>query len=196
MRNLKRIWSLLIRESRHFRLDCWVDVGIMRDMNNLKLVKEKVRKDYPQFEVFPASISKHHCYRGGLKQHTEEVVEIASSMAGLSIRRGSNINLDAILIGAYLHDIGKINVYRCIDGGFVKGDNYSASLHIYESINIAEKILGELGLGGLFPKVKSIISAHHGRKEWGSIKEPSSKEEWIVHLADMASVFGVESRNA
>jgi len=31
------------------------------------------------------------------------------------------------------------------------------------------------------------ILSHHGRREWGSAVAPSSREAWLVHLADMKS---------
>lgn len=40
-------------------------------------------------------------------------------------------------------------------------------------------------------KVAHAIIAHHGRKDWGSIKEPQTLEAWLLHSADYASAhFG------
>ncbi|NNG15536.1 MAG: HDIG domain-containing protein [Gemmatimonadales bacterium] len=65
-----------------------------------------------QFEACPASLTAHHAALGGLLRHTAEVAAIARAIA-----RVCQAEVDVVLAGALLHDIGKIEAYRW-QGGF------------------------------------------------------------------------------
>jgi 3'-5' exoribonuclease len=65
-----------------------------------------------QFEACPASLTAHHAALGGLLRHTAEVAAIARAIA-----RVCQAEVDVVLAGALLHDIGKIEAYRW-HGGF------------------------------------------------------------------------------
>ncbi len=56
----------------------------------------------------PASTSGHHAQLGGLLKHTCEVAHIALAIARLH----PTADLDLVLAGALLHDIGKLESYR------------------------------------------------------------------------------------
>ena len=66
-----------------------------------------------QFEKTPGSTSGHHAKVGGLLMHVYEVTHIAKQTA-----RTMRANVDLVVAGAMLHDIGKVEAYRVGPGGF------------------------------------------------------------------------------
>lgn len=61
------------------------------------------------FCVAPASLDHHHAYRGGLLQHTVEVMEFAYRLAGGHPRLAAD--LDLLLTTGFFHDLGKADTY-------------------------------------------------------------------------------------
>lgn len=152
--------------------------------------------DDERFQCWPASISKHHSWPGGLIEHTLQV-----AMAGMSISDQNNrICKQTVIAAAIFHDFGKVWDYTRIQYDldpalyfWKKSDHYHLIHHVvksYEkwmefSMDIPEPMRTNVG---------HCILAHHGRKEWGSPVEPATQEAWAVHLADMISVQCIEKR--
>ena len=63
--------------------------------------------DASVFRSWPAAISMHHAYEGGLLAHTLEVAEIALHIAD----RFPQVNRDVLIAAALWHDYGKILEY-------------------------------------------------------------------------------------
>ena len=73
-----------------------------------RLVKQVFSgKRYERFLRNPAGMRLHHAYVGGLLHHTVCVARLALSM-GKTI---GGVDLDLILAGALLHDIGKLREF-------------------------------------------------------------------------------------
>ena len=64
-----------------------------------------------KLELTPGSVNGHHAKLGGLLLHIYEVTSIAKATA-----RTMNANVDLVVAGALLHDIGKVEAYE-IEGG-------------------------------------------------------------------------------
>ena len=64
------------------------------------------------YQECPASVQGHHAEIGGLLRHTCEVASI-----GRAIGKVCHADLDLVLAGALLHDIGKLEAYSW-NGGF------------------------------------------------------------------------------
>lgn len=129
---------------------------------------------HPDFFVQKGAKGMHHAYKGGLAEHTINVAKTAMNIA----ETYSDIDLDVVLAGAMLHDIGK--QYELQADGFT----------------ISGQMLGHISLGMMefqkwFPAVPHktellhIIASHHGQLEFGSPVKPSTKEAFIVHMADL-----------
>lgn len=148
-----------------------------------------------QFRRVPSSIDKHHIEEGGNLRHTCEVVLIALDMAKSIIALKKQVDLSIVFSAALLHDYGKIDTYECVGMSWRKVCPYTKESHITSGIDYARELLT-----GWYPKktaaIVHCIGAHHGRKDYGALWEPNTPEAWIVHLADMASVFGIEGRRA
>ncbi|WP_461834048.1 CRISPR-associated endonuclease Cas3'' [Desulfothermus sp.] len=139
-------------------------------------------KDIRQrFMNAPAAKSIHHAYRGGLLEHTLNVCKLCLNIAELY----PEIDREILLVGAVLHDIGKIEEFEgkisldYTDKGQLIG-------HVVMSVLLIEPFLNKIkGLSNdLIMHLKHIILSHHGEYEFGSPKRPKTREALIVHFAD------------
>lgn len=159
-----------------------------------------------KFIHWPASMDKHHNYEYGLLKHTIEVMNLCIINSTLSTdyrvqQQNRGINLETVLIAALLHDYGKTYTYEyafsskyTTNSTWKKTLEYTKSLHIYKSIDKAHELLDEVISNSTLQDVIHCIGAHHGRIDYGSLWEPNTPEAWILHLADMTSVFCIADR--
>jgi len=135
------------------------------------------------FKEYPAAISIHHNWIGGLLEHTLEVVRYCE----LSKEIFPELDSDLLFTGALLHDIGKLEEMEMTTR--IKGTNkgmFSGHL-VLGSILIANK-MDELDInGGLKERVLHMIVSHHGKMENGSPKEPMFPEAVALYYADEIS---------
>lgn len=128
-----------------------------------------------------AARTNHHAYRGGLLEHTASLMRICSEYA----RQAPSLRRDLLLMGAFFHDIGKLEEMRT---------------EITVEYTDAGSLLGHLCLGVLmiedrlrqlpdFPREKRdliyhLILSHHGRHEYGSPVLPAIPEAFALHHVD------------
>jgi 3'-5' exoribonuclease len=131
----------------------------------------------------PAAKHYHQAYRHGLLEHSLTVAQGVGAMAAGPF---SNVDRDLAVTGALLHDIGKVQAYRMVNGAIELTD--------------AGKLLGEIPLGYYlvrreieriegFPAdcaqaVLHIVLSHHGKLEHGSPVVPCTREATLVHMID------------
>jgi 3'-5' exoribonuclease len=127
-------------------------------------------------------LKQHHNYRGGLAEHTLNVMYLAKVLA----YRYDCAHKDIAILAAKLHDIGKVEEY------FVQGP-FSVTLrgemegHIVIGITMLEeafKVGGSIYSDDFKQRIKGCIVQHHGKVEYGSPKPPDTEEAFIVHYAD------------
>lgn len=136
-----------------------------------------------RFWTHPAAKSVHHAYKFGLSQHTMETLQNVEYLA----KTYSNFNLEVAIVGATLHDVGKI--YEYADDGNFTLDGYLTS-HIPLGIvalteNMIKASIDPKSTLGL--TLVSIIASHHGKTEYGSNTTPTTLEATVVSLADSMS---------
>ena len=140
-----------------------------------------------QFEKAPGSTGGHHAKVGGLLLHTYEVTHIARQTA--RTMRGANVDL--VVAGAMLHDIGKVESYRVGPGGFTFTPCGLLVGHVVLGVLMLERRLAALGQAvcteGQLLELQHLILSHHGKLEFGSPVEPMTAEAEIVHRADESS---------
>lgn len=170
-------------------LDALSNKSIWKNIEHLNYVMACLSKlDKDKLKVCPAAISVHHAYQGGLLVHTAEVLNLCVAIAG-ACEKYSFINSDVLFASAILHDIGKVNTYCINDLGMATVLPAERQLgHIFYGMNLALNVGAEKGVPQDFvDEVVHCIAAHHGRIEWGSVKEVQSIEAGILSRADYIS---------
>lgn len=134
-----------------------------------------------EFTRAPASKWLHHNYLGGLLEHTLSVAQLVLK----NNQHYGGLNLDLLLTGALLHDVGKIK-----ELSFSKSFDYSDEGrllgHILLGIEMVEAKVGQIPG---FPKdlstlLKHLLLSHHGQYLWGSPKKPMTLEAVMLHYLD------------
>lgn len=138
------------------------------------------------FKMCPAAKSMHHAYLGGLLEHTLTLMHLADRVCPLY----PNINRDIVLIGLFLHDLGKTRelVY---DRSFAYTDRGELIGHIVDGAIMlhdrAQQVMR--ATGQRLPKhavlvLQHIILSHHGVPEFGAAKVPMTPEALLVSMLD------------
>jgi 3'-5' exoribonuclease len=138
-------------------------------------------KTYASYVKHTAAMRLHHAYIGGLLEHSVDVARLAKVMA---IETG-NVDVDLVVTGALLHDIGKL-------------EELSSGMG-FEYTDLG-RMIGHVSLGAMlvertifkqtdFPPEDAqallhILLSHHGKVENGAPVACVTKESFIVHHAD------------
>lgn len=128
----------------------------------------------------PAGMKMHHAYLGGLLEHTVNVAGLAASMAETI----GNVDMDLVISGALLHDVGKVREIST-ELGFP----YMTEGKLLGHITISALMVRDAAADQKIPaasiqELLHIILSHHGEREKGSPMECVTKEAFIVHYAD------------
>jgi len=134
-----------------------------------------------KFKRAPAAKTIHHAWLGGLIEHVLSLCTLARAVAP----QYPHIDLDLLLTGVILHDIGKIDelIY---DRGFGYSPEGQLLGHLVQGLAMVEEKLR--GLPEFPPRlavlVKHMILSHHGELEFGSPKVPMFAEALLLHHLD------------
>ena len=141
--------------------------------------------DDPDFEKLfftaPAAKRIHHAYLGGLAVHTLSMLKLAMHVQSVY----PFLDLDLLITGCSLHDIGKIHEYT-----YARKIDMSTRGRLLGHIMIGHDMVSEK-IRNLkdFPhdirdKLLHMIISHHGRLEWGSPRLPMFAEALVLHHID------------
>ncbi|MCB9845414.1 MAG: HD domain-containing protein [Phycisphaeraceae bacterium] len=165
--------------------------GIMRSLTHpaMRALAETYLADEHLMEALrrsPAAKSMHHAYIGGLLQHTLQLLRLAEAMLPLYPR----LNRDIVLMGLFLHDLGKTRELAC-DGPFEYTDRGELIGHIVEGAIMlhdkAQQMMAQTGTRlphGALTVLQHIIVSHHGEPEFGAAKKPSTPEALFIAQLD------------
>ncbi|MDO4586896.1 MAG: HD domain-containing protein [Planctomycetia bacterium] len=140
-----------------------------------------------KFCAVPAGIKLHHAYPGGLLEHTLYMMEMVIKIAPLY---GNRLNSDILLVGAFLHDIGKIeelsseNGLIYTDAGQLLGHPFLGVQILLKKIAETEKLTGESFNAEMAMILQHLIISHHGELENGSSKVPMTLEALALFYID------------
>lgn len=129
-----------------------------------------------------AGVSQHHNYRGGLAEHTLNVMYLSRTLAYRYDCRRKEI----AILAAKLHDIGKIYEFNAnvpfsyTLRGEMEGHIVIGIQMIEEAFNANPWLYGE----DFRERIKGCITQHHGKLEFGSPRSMNMEESYIVHFAD------------
>ncbi len=134
----------------------------------------------------PAGVKNHHAYVGGLIDHIVHLMELVTAVAPLY----PEINRDLLLMGAFLHDVGKVDELT-YERDFAYSDEGQMIGHVVMAVGMLEKKLREVErLSGdplpeeLVLRLKHMIVSHHGQYEYGAPKLPMTLEAVALHHLD------------
>lgn len=134
----------------------------------------------------PAGIKLHHACIGGLLDHTTQMVEVAAQIAALY----PQLNRSLLIIGAFLHDIGKTkelgyeNDFYYANQGQMLGHPVLGLEILIEKIREAETLTGEKFDEETAMMLKHLVLSHHGAYENQSVKLPMTLEAIALHYID------------
>ncbi len=139
-----------------------------------------------RFKKAPAGIKNHHAYHGGLIEHVVSLMELAQFVG----KHYPRLNSDLLLIGAMLHDVGKIDElsydpdlgYR--DAGQLLGHMVMGVEILQQKINDVQRQTSEPFPEDLTVQLKHLILSHHGQLEFGSPVLPMTLEAIALHFID------------
>jgi 3'-5' exoribonuclease len=134
----------------------------------------------------PSAMTHHHNYVGGNLEHTVGVIRLCKNISDMY----PSINLDLVIAGAILHDVGKLKEYIAT-AAIDKTDEGIFIGHIVIGDRWIRQKIAELKSKGkdfdieLENKLCHIILSHHGRYEYGSPRMPKTIEACVIHQADL-----------
>ena len=160
--------------------------GIVAGIGNtdLRTLLEAFLDDEPlarMYRTAPAAKHVHHAYLGGLIEHVLSVCHLCRVVSA----HYGYIDLDLLLTGAILHDIGKV-----AELSYDRSFSYSSEGQLLGHIVIGLRFLHEkLQRFPEFPAklrilVEHMILSHHGELEFGSPKVPLFPEALLLHHLD------------
>lgn len=133
------------------------------------------------YKMAPAAKNIHHACRGGLLEHVLSLC----SLCRVTASHYKDIDLDLLLTGAILHDIGKIE-----ELSYARSFGYSAEGQLLGHIVIGLRIIGSKfdQVPGFPAKLRTLIEhmiiSHHGELQFGSPKVPIFAEALLLHHLD------------
>ncbi len=155
-------------------------ISKVQDEDLKKLVREVINENKEKYFTYPAAVSVHHSYRCGIVYHSLSIAKDAISI----YQRYPQLNLDYLIVGSLLHDIGKI-----VEMNGITATSYTLRGNLEGHINIGASIVQQVGEKIKTPEDKlsivvHIILSHHGKPEFGSPILPKTAEAYVIHLLD------------
>jgi 3'-5' exoribonuclease len=150
----------------------------IRGLLNAILDDEEIARRY---RLAPAAKQIHHAFLSGLLEHVLSLCRLAKQVAP----QYPFIDVDLLLAGAVLHDVGKI-----YELSYERGFSYTAEGQLLGHMMIGLRIVGDkLRAFPDFPAnlrtlLEHIIISHHGQLDYGSPKVPQFPEAILFHHLD------------
>lgn len=144
------------------------------------LLERVVATHGDRLKIWPAAMTVHHAYRGGLLEHLLKIMEVGTLLAD-----AYHVDRDMIIAGAVLHDIGKTEELT-----YEGATGYSVSGNLIGHIAIGLGMLRDaIRQDPDFPDdvrlaLEHIVLSHHGARENGSPVLPMTLEAFIFATVD------------
>src|SRR5437899_5232176 len=148
-----------------------------------------------RFRRTAAARNYHHARRGGLVEHTAQMMRTARAIAPLY----PQLNVDLLMAGILFHDCGKLWENALPENGFVMGYDERGELigHISIGLELVNSLWRKLAAENveawknLAPPSEDVrlhllhlIGAHHGEAQFGSPVSPKTPEAMALHYID------------
>ena len=129
----------------------------------------------------PGAKTIHHPYLSGLLEHTLSLLKLILKV----VENYRGVDVDMLLIGGFLHDIGKIYEFT-FDRALDYTDAGQLLGHLVMEVELVTRKIETLPdfPADLALLVKHMLVSHHGAYEFGSPKLPQTLEAVILHSLD------------
>jgi 3'-5' exoribonuclease len=170
-------------------------VGAIVDPRLRGLSETFINKWGDRFRRAAAARKYHHARRGGLVEHTAQMMRIARAIAPVY----SQLNLDLLIAGILFHDSGKLWENQFSETGFIMSYDELGELvgHISIGLEIVNSLWQKLAAENAdvwktyWPPSEDVrihllhlIGSHHGDKQLGSPVDPKTPEAMALHYID------------
>jgi 3'-5' exoribonuclease len=171
-------------------------VGALGDPRLRSLCKAFVSEHGERFRRTAGARSYHHARRGGLVEHTAQMMRITMAVAPLY----PELNLDLLISGVLFHDSGKLWENHLPESGFTMGYDERGELvgHISIGLELVNSLWRKIqseenarAWSGLIPTSEDVrmhllhlIGAHHGEPQFGSPVSPKTPEAMALNYID------------
>ncbi|MEO5720122.1 MAG: HD domain-containing protein, partial [Chthoniobacterales bacterium] len=163
----------------------------------LRALGEAFLADYgDRFKRTAGARSYHHARRGGLVEHTAQMMRTATALVPLY----PQLNLDLLIAGILFHDSGKLWENHLPETGFTMGFDERGELmgHISIGLELVNSLWRKLqtsdlaeSWNGMAPASEDVrlhllhlIGAHHGEPQFGSPVSPKTPEAMALNYID------------
>lgn len=143
-----------------------------------------------RFREMPASVKFHHNYRGGLYDHTKEVIQIALQLYDAFKNNfvANGVSQDDVILISFSHDLDKINKYIKNKKRF--GYNYHEFVWNDSRIDTNDtaevvNILGQYGINLDGNQLNALSFSHGG---WSVDRGKMGTLATLIHCADILSL--------
>ncbi len=166
------------------------------DDPRLRALCEAFLKEWGErFRRTAAARNYHHARRGGLVEHTAQMMRVGLAIAPLY----PQLNSDLLMAGILFHDSGKLWENQLPENGFTMSYDERGELmgHISIGLELVNSLWRKLTSDkadewkDLTPASEDVrlhllhlISAHHGEPEFGSPVSPKTPEAMALHYID------------
>lgn len=140
-----------------------------------------------RFREMPASVKFHHNYRGGLYDHTKEVIEIALRLYD-AFKDSLDLNRDDVILVAFAHDLDKIDKYVKNKKRFGYNKHEFVWNEARANTNDTAEVVNTLGKYGIHlngSQLNSFTFCHGG---WSVDRGKMGPLATLVHCADILSL--------
>jgi 3'-5' exoribonuclease len=169
-------------------------VGAMQDPRLRMLCQAYLTEYGERFRRAAAARDYHHARRGGLLEHTAQMMRSGAALATAY----PALNWDLVRAGFLFHDSGKLWEMDYQPQGFLSPMTTVGELlgHITIGIELVNKLWRGLEADATFTAAAEpprelvrehllhLIASHHGQKEYGAPVTPRTPEAWILHHID------------
>ena len=131
----------------------------------------------------PAAMKIHHAFRGGLLEHILSLCNLSVALCAHYPR----LNLDLLVAGAILHDLGKVETLALNGIRFAYTTRGQLIEHVTLGLEILERHTSQIAA---FPiELKTILQhflvSHHGDLDKGALRRPMFPEAFVLSLIDL-----------
>lgn len=171
-RNVEEMWGELLATV------AGIGNSHLRALLNLIVGDPEIARGY---KIAPAAKNVHHAFLGGLLEHVLSMCSVGKLFAS----HYKDVDLDLLLTGIILHDVGKIH-----ELSYDRSFGYTTEGQLLGHITIGLRIIADKvqSLPEFPPRLRTLVEhlilSHHGELAFGSPKLPMFPEALLLHHID------------